>query len=81
MKLFLLSAQLLLVILKLQGVIHWSWLTILIPSEIIAGLFVIQIAAALVAVACLKLRRRAMTPGERAAESLAHYYATHRSKF
>jgi len=81
MKLFLLSTQLLLVLFKLQDAIHWPWLFVLIPMQIHGILIFIQFASAVILATRENLRRSALTPGERAAEDLARYYATHKSKF
>ena len=81
MKLFLYFTQLLLVLFKLQGGLQVSWWIVMIPMELILLHGLLLVAAFLYGYAIGIRRRRSMTPGERAAESLAHYYATHRSKF
>jgi hypothetical protein len=81
MKLFLYFTQLLLVLFKLQGALQVSWWIVLIPMELILFHGLLLVAAFFYGYAIGMRRRRAMTPGERAAEDLAHYYATHRSKF
>ena len=76
MKLFLYFTQLLLVLFKLQGGLKLSWWIVLIPMELILLHGLLLVAAFFYGYA-IGIRRKSKSYPD----SLARYYATHRSKF
>ena len=81
MKELLFPIQILLSSLKVAEVIDAPWWIVLMPLEIITINALMHIGAFAYGYPSERYRRKMMSPGERAAEDLARYYATHKSKF